>query len=770
MPFAMSAGSLKEWADEHLEPDAIVELGLEKPTSETLDKLIEFISGKGLPELENLLFSLIDILPEHFSCERIVESLDKAVEPKSTVPAKKLIAGQVALEFLLPEERWDQCLARVSKLLEAASEAGLKEEEAILYNYRGVCLYRLARYPEAKQALENSLQIAESTGSNRRISRASINLGLVLKEMGKLEEAADYYKRGLRISRETGDKRTLLSCYLNIGNIYKELGRWGEGRKALESGIQLAREAGNLLEESRGRLNLGVLLLESGENLEQAEELFRQVIKDSPNHNSGLLESIAYSNLAQTLVELGRPKESIEITKKNLQRSEKSRDVEGIWRDNANLARALIGLGKYEFADQNFRKALVEFDKLITSLDSDRDRAQFQRNLQNLGDEFVRFAIDKMRPESSYARLAIAKGRGLSHSRGARRMLFHKDPDKLTERIQEWLGKNPGTGLIDYFIDGEDIRIFVVTPGDVKMEKSGFTYGEFEKKLPELEAEINLFIASGEYRSAGFGKEFDPPEIFKSLYEILIEPVMAGISEVKQLYIVPSRGIFRIPFNGLATAGGEYLCEDKAVCVLPSGDFFLNKELPKYKENQVIGLKGFTEGLLQVESELEALIKIFGDKFQPKSIDGLASKDFEKAEAIHFAGHAEFDVSDPFASSITLENGDKIEVHDLVENRLNLDAISLVTLSACESGTTRVLSGDEITGISRGFLSAGVSSVVSSLWKVDDQATSMLMVEFYQHWRHGDLPGIALQKSMMKMLESRRFHPYFFAPFQVMGI
>lgn len=40
--------------------------------------------------------------------------------------------------------------------------------------------------------------------------------------------------------------------------------------------------------------------------------------------------------------------------------------------------------------------------------------------------------------------------------------------------------------------------------------------------------------------------------------------------------------------------------------------------------------------------------------------------------------------------------------------------------------------GDDVIGFTRGFLYSGARSIVSSLWKVDDQATRDLMVGFYE--------------------------------------
>jgi len=68
---------------------------------------------------------------------------------------------------------------------------------------------------------------------------------------------------------------------------------------------------------------------------------------------------------------------------------------------------------------------------------------------------------------------------------------------------------------------------------------------------------------------------------------------------------------------------------------------------------------------------------------------------------------------------------------------MKLDA-DLVTLSACETGIGKIASGDDVVGLSRGFLYAGSRSIVASLWKVDDLATSYLMTNFYDQLKLAD--------------------------------
>jgi CHAT domain-containing protein len=96
--------------------------------------------------------------------------------------------------------------------------------------------------------------------------------------------------------------------------------------------------------------------------------------------------------------------------------------------------------------------------------------------------------------------------------------------------------------------------------------------------------------------------------------------------------------------------------------------------------------------------------------------------------------------------------------------------VSLVTLSACESGLGRVARGDEILGFTRSFLSAGANGVIASLWPVADESTEVLMTRLYRDLTGGIDLMTAMQAAQVEVQKNRRFaHPFFWAPFNVIG-
>ncbi len=115
-------------------------------------------------------------------------------------------------------------------------------------------------------------------------------------------------------------------------------------------------------------------------------------------------------------------------------------------------------------------------------------------------------------------------------------------------------------------------------------------------------------------------------------------------------------------------------------------------------------------------------------------------------------------------SSIKLADS-YLTLYDLYHMNLPAD---LLTLSGCVTGLNVVAGGDELLGLTRGLLYAGARSLLLSLWEVDDRSTAELMKEFYGGLTRDRKKADALRLAMLE-LRKRYPHPYYWAPFKLIG-
>ena len=144
---------------------------------------------------------------------------------------------------------------------------------------------------------------------------------------------------------------------------------------------------------------------------------------------------------------------------------------------------------------------------------------------------------------------------------------------------------------------------------------------------------------------------------------------------------------------------------------------------------------------------------------------------------VHFGTHGLLDSAHPELSGIVLSMFDRqgheqdgyLRVHEIFNLKLPVD---LVVLSGCRTGLGKEIKGEGLVGMTRGFMYAGATRVVVSLWDVSDEASAKLMVQFYKGMlgKEGLSPASALreaQKSLWK--EGRWQSPYYWAAFVLQG-
>ncbi len=122
------------------------------------------------------------------------------------------------------------------------------------------------------------------------------------------------------------------------------------------------------------------------------------------------------------------------------------------------------------------------------------------------------------------------------------------------------------------------------------------------------------------------------------------------------------------------------------------------------------------------------------------------------------------------AASITNALAEDGLLTGLEASLLNLQGTKLVILSACDTGSGDVKIGEGVMSLRRAFTIAGAETVLASHWKVNDEATSLLMTEFMRRWQAGEPRGQAWRQAQLSLLRSKDYsNPYFWAAFTLTG-
>lgn len=255
--------------------------------------------------------------------------------------------------------------------------------------------------------------------------------------------------------------------------------------------------------------------------------------------------------------------------------------------------------------------------------------------------------------------------------------------------------------------------------------------------------------------------------VLREMHELLWAPLEElGLPPGNNWIISPHGAVHRIPIHALLGRNG-YIVEASDTVVVPSARVWLS--LP---EPHRVARRAFVAGvpsreLPAVQAEVEHVGQILDDWRVTQDLTpsrGSLRSQGPQNELIHLAAHGSLRGDNPAYSFIELSDG-PFFVHDL--GSIQLPA-STVILTACSSGRGANPAGDEWIGLARGFLSAGASTVVASLWPIQDQPTLDLMCGFYESYAaHVDTPR-ALGDAM-RCCRVTHPHPWHWASFACLG-
>lgn len=256
----------------------------------------------------------------------------------------------------------------------------------------------------------------------------------------------------------------------------------------------------------------------------------------------------------------------------------------------------------------------------------------------------------------------------------------------------------------------------------------------------------------------------------RALHAMLWAPLVPLLAGRPRVAVVPHGALHYVPFAALHD-GSASLVDRHEITLAPGAALWAGAgsaadDGAPLRRAAVLGAG--SDALPHVVREVRAVADAFrrrpgGDAVVHLDADatrGALRRALAGADVLHLACHGQFRADSPYLSALHLGDG-PLTLRDAAELPL---AARLVTLSACETGLSRVAPGDEQLGLLRGFQIAGARRVLSTLWTVDDAATAQLMGRFYDAVLAGARPAAALREAQ-RALAAEQPHPYLWAAF-----
>jgi tetratricopeptide (TPR) repeat protein len=232
----------------------------------------------------------------------------------------------------------------------------------------------------------------------------------------------------------------------------------------------------------------------------------------------------------------------------------------------------------------------------------------------------------------------------------------------------------------------------------------------------------------------------------------LRQDLLAGAEAVAQMahwVIVPHGPLHRVPFAALCQDGPPISLTPSVVVWLHKVQERMLPAVAGLRDGLAVGYGGMVNGreLPYAEREAQQVARMLGGAVW---VDDAPKKERLRDAAqtcrwLHLACHGWFDEADPLGSYLETGADERLTAREvLAQWQLTTE---LVALSACQTGVSQILRGDEPMGLVRAFLAAGARAVLVSQWVVDDLATCLLMLRFYELAQDGLAWDVALARA-----------------------
>ena len=677
---------------------------------------------------------------------------------------------------------YNNALTNFETALALARQTGDLRQQVTRLNNIGNVRYFQGRYADSLDTLNLALQIVNAhptePWSLGRRQLTVANIAIIYQTLGQYDRALDTYSSLQSASAELipQEHAQLLA---NIGALYR---RRGDPIKALEN-YRSARELYSTHQLRRGEIsvlnNIGIAQALDLQQFAQALAAFNSALTLATSSGDQLaaLQSLLYR--AETFYRMHRLPESRADFEKASTLATSLHAPEEKWKAEHGLARlALLG-GDSATCIALLRDAVQQIESLRgatpTSLRSD-----FLADKRQVYDLLIsQLAKDPAAQPSTLFDL-------IEHSRARTVQDRKTNPPSLLESSRRL---PPGTLLLEYWLGSDSLVVVWAT--------SASNGARLVSDQTGLRAKLRDFSESlSDPNNSTWQQQASP--IAASLLGAISEPLSSAA--VTSLVIVPDREISLIPFDVLPLSGARLLDRftissiPSAALLQPSSEATQRRPIFPFWKRTLLALgdpaphaapSSFAmpsardaRRLPAAALEVRAAAALTGG--HTASYLGAAATRanlrFGLAQhfpLLHLATHAFSDPEDAARSYILLAGDTPTNAWDylfLNEVRgLDLHGVDLVTISACETETGKLVEGEGVASFSRAFLAAGARTVVTSLWPVGDRPTAALMKKFYANLAEGMPTAEALRAAKKDFATGRQSHPFYWAAFVANG-
>lgn len=331
--------------------------------------------------------------------------------------------------------------------------------------------------------------------------------------------------------------------------------------------------------------------------------------------------------------------------------------------------------------------------------------------------------------------------------------------------------------LVEYFVADGEVLAWIVRNSHVSLIRGVARERVVEDAVARLQFQVGRSLREAGRTTSPAGRYAnDLRAELKSLHHLLVAPLGTALEGADRLIIAPHGVLHIVPFAALFD-GDTHLLERIECVSTPSASIWAGGRSGRKPRRGtgplVVGVSDAAAPRIADEARAVGLLLGTTPLLGEDATIADVSMRLRGASLAHIACHGFFSAAAPLQSGLRLADG-WLTVRDIL--RLTLEA-DLVVLSGCDTGRSVISRGDELLGLVRGFLGAGATSMVVSLWSACDSSTAELMTTF--HSTLGQRPAAepctigqtaaALRHAQRAMLESRS-NPIHWAPFIATGI